>query len=109
MNKIEDLFTVVSKTIDDILKDDLYKDVESLVGVKEIIDSWYKDYKNQNTLKTIDPEDLKNIDAEITTVFASYISVEPIDRNYVEVLLHSFDQLEKEWKKEMLGDNKDVR
>ena len=44
------------------------------------------------------------MDLDITDFFDKYIATDNVKENYAERLLHDFGYLEKEWKKEMLGE-----
>ena len=105
-SEIEECFKNLIKDIDNILADDFYSKENDLLQIKEMVKKWYRAFNKQKTLVTIDPTELKNADLEITTVFADYIAIESIEKNYVELLMHDFDHLEKIWKKEMMGVNK---
>jgi len=102
---IKSYFEGVIENIDFILKNDFYKidDKKCLFSIRPEIENWFNYYLKNNTLKYINPETLKNIDLEITTLFDAYIASEPLEENYVERLLFNFGKLEKRWKDEMLG------
>ena len=88
-----------------ILNSNFYKneDKNGLEDVYVKMKKWYEFYKEKNSLKGIEPYDLKNMDFDITDFFDKYIATENVKENYAERLLHDFGYLEKEWKKEMLG------
>lgn len=102
---ITSYFNDVLENIDIIIKNDFYKekDKENFYEIKEIIKSWYDDYRENSTLKSINPNELKNIDLEITDFFDKYMIHESNEENYSERLLYNFGHLEKGWKNEMLG------
>ncbi len=99
---VEDYFNSIIENIDTILESSFYEEKEPLLEVKDIINSWYEDYKKNNTLKNINVEDLKKLDLEITDYFAKYVETEPIKENYCERLSYDFGELEELWKAEML-------
>ena len=68
---IESYFDGVLENIDIILDNSFYKDEdkEGLKYVKLKIKDWYKIYMEKNTLKGIEPDELKKIDLEITDFF----------------------------------------
>ena len=68
---IESYFEGVLENIDIILDNSFYKDEdkEGLKYVKLKIKDWYKIYMEKNTLKGIEPDELKKIDLEITDFF----------------------------------------
>lgn len=98
-------FEGVIQNIDIILNNDFYKNKDNLIIVKNSIIKWYDSYKTHLTLKQINPEELKNLDLEITDFFADYVETEPVNENYAERLSYDFDKLERYWKDEMLGNN----
>lgn len=102
---IKSYFEGVIENIDIILNDDFYKqdDKKCLISIRPEIEKWFDDYLKNNTLKNINPETLKDMGLEITTLFDNYIASEPLENNYVERLLFDFGKLEKYWKDEMLG------
>lgn len=98
-------FQGVLENINIILNNNLYKDIdkENLKFIKLKIENWYESYKENKTLKGINPNLLKSIDTEITDFFEKYIVTEPIKENYAERLSYDFGCLEKHWEIEMLG------
>lgn len=68
---IESYFDGILENIDIILDNVFYKDEdkEGLKYVKLKIKDWYKIYMEKNTLKGIEPDELKKIDLEITDFF----------------------------------------
>lgn len=104
---IKSYFEGVLENIDIILDNSFYKteDKDGLKYVKSKIKEWYKIYMKKNTLKGIDPNELKKIDLEITDFFDKYIATESVRENYAERLLFDLGQLEMKWKDEMLGGN----
>lgn len=108
INEIRDInsyFEGVIQNIDIVLNNDFYKNKDNLITVKTSITKWYDSYKTHQTLKQINPEELKNLDLEITDFFADYVETEPVNENYAERLSYDFDELEGYWKDEMLGNN----
>lgn len=111
MNKnIEKFFESLINTINLILDNKFYEDKMNLENVKIMLEKWYVDYKNSNSLVHIEPDDIKIMDLDITDFFDKYIAEEPMEHNYTEILSYNFSELEKKWKNEMLdrGD-KNVR
>ena len=102
MKKTTKYFDSIIENIDIILENSFYENKKSLLWVKEVISSWYEDYKKNNTLKNISAEDLKKLDLEITDYFAQYVETEPANENYCERLSYDFGELEALWKAEML-------
>lgn len=104
---IKSYFEGVLENIDIILDNSFYKDEdkEGLKYVKLKIKDWYKIYMEKNTLKGIEPDELKKIDLEITDFFDKYVATESVKENYAERLLFDLGQLETKWKDEMLGGN----
>ena len=102
-NDIEKLFSKIFKDITLILDDDFYSDKGSLETVKVILDKWHTDFKEKQTLKTIEPKELEFISLEITNLLDKYVETESVVNNYMEQLSYDFSILEKEWKEEMLG------
>ena len=105
---IEKLFLKIFKDISLILDDNFYSDKGSLEAVKVILDKWHIDFKEKQTLKTIEPKELEFVSLEITDLFDKYIETESVVNNYIEQLSYDFSILEKEWKAEMLEDKKNV-
>ena len=101
-------FQGVLENINIILNNNFYKEEDKLIlkYVKLEIEKWYEIYKEENTLKGIAPEELKNIGFEITDFFDKYMIIESVKENYAERLLYDFGQLEKDWKVEMLVEKK---
>lgn len=102
---IKSYFEGVLENIDIILNNNFYKNKDNLITVRKSIAKWYDGYKKHQTLKEIDPKELKNLDLEITDFFADYVEIEPVNENYAERLSYDFDELERYWKDEMLGNN----
>lgn len=100
---INSYFDGVLNNIDTILNDDFYENKESLLSVRKKILKWYDSYKKSKSLKKIDPNELKDLDLEITDFFARYVKIEPVKQNYTERLSFDFSELESLWKEEMLG------
>ncbi len=98
-------FDGVLENINIILCNNFYKneDKENLKFVKAKIENWYKIYKKENTLKSIDFKELENLELEITDFFDKYVATESVKENYAERLLYDFGCLEMIWKDEMLG------
>ena len=69
------------------------------------IKDWYKIYMEKNTLKGIEPDELKKIDLEITDFFDKYVASDSVKESHAERLLFDLGQLETKWKDEMLGGN----
>ena len=98
------LFNKLIENIDFISKSNFYDKKENLSFIKTRIVNWYNNFQVNGTLKNITAKELKIIDLEITDLFDIYISKESVKENYVERLYYYFGKLEKEWKKEMLGE-----
>ena len=107
--EIISFFNDTLEDIDDILKSDFYHDKANLKEIREKIERWYKNFIQKKSLVCIEPQELKQLDLDITTIFADYVATEPVKENYTERLLYDFGHLEKYWKDEMLGGNKNVR
>ena len=108
-SEINMFFVRIMDNIDIILNNDFYKNKGNLDKVKEKIQNWYDNFKENNTLKSISAKDLEFVDLEITDLFDEYITLESVSENYIERLLYDFGHLEKLWKNEMLGGMKNVR
>lgn len=106
-DKIKDLFENMIVALDFILDNDFYLNKYSVPQIKKIVEKWYSEFREKNTLKTISVEDLKFLDLEITEIFDVYFKNEPLKDNYTERLLYDFGALEGYWKDEMLGGNND--
>ena len=106
---INSYFIGVVENIDLILNDKFYDNKENLKNVKLKIQKWYDSYKMNDSLKNIDPEELKYLSLEITDYFANYVETEPLEKNYTERLSYDFGHLEICWKNEMLGGEKNGR
>ncbi len=102
---INSYFEGVIENIDIILNDNFYQNKEALYDVKSRAIEWYDSYRKFNTLTNIDPNELKDMDLEITDFFAQYVAIEPVKTNYSERLSYDFGELEILWKKEMLGED----
>ncbi len=102
---VNSYFDGIISNIDTILNNDFYKNKKQLNIVKTEIIKWYDSYKEYKTLKKISPKTLEDLDLEITDFFAQYIETESVEENYAERLLYDFDELERYWKAEMLGEN----
>ena len=103
---VNSYFEDIIECMNCIHKSDVYdnNEKENLNNVKKKIEYWYNSYLKSNTLKTINPNDIKYMDLEITDFFDKYIKIESVKENYSERLLYDFSHLEKEWKNEMLGE-----
>lgn len=104
-NDIDKLFMNILEILDCILTDDFYIENNNLSQIRQLIETWYDDFKIKNTLLTMRPEKIEFIDLEITDLFDCYIESESPTQNYSERLLYYFGNLEKKWKEEMLGGN----
>ena len=100
---IESYFDGVIENINIILSNDFYTDKNNLKKVRKIVGNWYKNYKENNTLKGINPKELEYIGLEITDFFDRYLIKESSKDNYSERLSYDFGHLELSWKEEMLG------
>ena len=100
---IKSYFEGVILNIDIILNNNFYENKDSLNKVKNKVIKWYDSYKKHETLKEINPKELENMDLEITDFFANYVATESVKENYAERLSYDFSELERYWKKEMLG------
>lgn len=100
---VNSYFEGALKNIDIILKNKFYQNKQNLYEVKKEIENWYDNYKKNNSLKYIAPEQLKDLDLEITDFFTQYVTTEPVQQNYAERLSYDFSKLEDFWEKEMLG------
>lgn len=109
MNDTDDITIFFENLINDlqnILKKEIYNEKNLASNVCEKVEKWFIDFKNNNTLKNILLEDLEYISDGIDEIFDKYISIEPINENYVERASYDFAHLKKYWKDEMLvGDN----
>jgi len=101
-DNIKDLFENMIVTIDFILKDDFYSNKYSAPQIKVLVEKWYSEYREKNTLKIINVKDLKFLYLEITEIFDIYFENEWLKANYTERLLYYFGLLERNWKDEML-------
>ncbi len=104
---ISSYFEGVFQNIDIILNNDFYSDKYNLNQVKDKVKKWYSSYNKTKSLKSINPEELKELELEITDFFAQYVATEPIEKNYSERLSYDFGELEEYWEKEMLGEKID--
>ena len=102
---VNSYFEDIIECINCIHKSDVYcnNEKENLNNVKKKIEYWHNSYLKSNTLKEINPNDIKYMDLEITDFFDKYIKIESVKENYSERLLYDFSHLAKEWKNEMLG------
>ena len=98
-------FEGVLENIDIILKKSYYKDddKQNLISARKIIENWYNNYKETDSLIGIDVNDLKNVGLEITDFFDKHYETESLTENYSERLLYDFGKLEIFWKEEMLS------
>ncbi len=105
-DEIKDLFEKMLESINYILKNDFYSNKYSVPQIKDKVEKWYSEFNTKKTLTTISVDDLQFIDWEITEVFDIYFKHETSKSNYTERLLYDFSILERYWKDEMLGGNK---
>lgn len=106
MTNIRDInsyFIGVLENINLILNANFYGNKGNLKDVKLKIQKRYDNYKINNSLKNIDPEELKYLSIEITDFFANYVEIESLENNFTERLSYDFGHLEICWKNEMLG------
>ena len=104
MNNKDILFKKIIENIDKIITDDFYNDKQNLLEVKKCIKKWQQEFELRKVLTTISVSDLKFIDIEISSLFDMYISVEPVEKNFVERLSYDFSLLKKIWKEEIGGE-----
>ena len=107
--EINSFFIETLENMDNILNNDFYENKGNLIKAREKVQNWYDNFKNNKTLKNIEPKDLEFIDLEITDIFDEYIASEPVSENYIERLSYDFGHLEKYWKNEMLEGKENVR
>jgi len=107
---VNSYFEKIIECINSIHKSDMYDGdgKENLNNVKKKIEDWHNSYLKSNTLKEINPNDIKFIDMEIIDFFDKYVKIESVNENYSERLLYDFGHLMKEWKNEMLGGKNNV-
>jgi len=106
--EIELLFTGLVESINDMIQTDLYTEKELINQIKEKVENWFDSFKNSKSLTKIKLEDIKFLDLEIIDLQDKYIMIEPVLENYIERTSYNFGILEKAWKDEMLGGNKNV-
>ena len=66
-----------------------------------IIENWFNSFKATKSLLSINVSDLNFVDLEISDLFDKYIEIEPIEKNYCEILSYNFSILKKYWKDEL--------
>lgn len=102
------LFDELIESLDFMLDNDFYTEKEVINQIKEKVQNWFDDFKKSKTLKNIKVEDIQFLDLEIIDLQDKYIMIEPVLENYIERTSYNFGILEKEWKDEMLGGEKNV-
>ena len=99
--EINRLFETIIETVGFMLKNDLYTEKGVLLKIKESIEKWYEDFKTNDSLVSINVDDLKFLDLEVTELLSKYIKIEPVSKNHSEVLSYYFGIVKKYWKDEM--------
>ena len=106
--EIELLFAELIDSLDNMLKTTLYTEKEVINQIKEKVEKWFDSFKNSKTLTKIKIEDIQFLDLEIIDLQDKYIVIEPVLENYSERTSYNFGILEKVWKDEMLGGEKNA-
>lgn len=102
-DEINDFFTETLLNMDIILNNAFYKNKGNLKEARIKTQNWFDSFKNNKSLKGIDPKDLEFIGFEIYDLMDEYIATESVKENYLERLDYDFGHLKRYWKDEMLG------
>jgi hypothetical protein len=101
IKEITELFSSINNTINLVFENEFYTNTNKLLEVKKIMENWYNSFNATKSLINIKIADLEFINSEIIDFFDKYISTEPIDHNYAEILSYCFGILKKYWKDEL--------
>lgn len=107
-DKIISLFDGMIDAINFMLKKDLYEEKDIIKQIKGKTQKWLNLFRKDKTLTSIDLDDIIFLDEEVIELLDRYVTIESYYENYVERLHYNFTLLEKMWKDEMLGGNKNV-